>query len=249
MSSRSSIRRNYRSVFRALYPRLETLVHVLKTQAIKADGREGKFWQGGIMKILGISCSSRKEMATHKALEHCLNAARREHSEIDTDILDLADFVVHGCRACGLCQDSLQCSIRDEFRNLIPILADEDVKGMIVGTPVYLGSMAAQCKAFLDRTVMFRRNGFIFRDRVGGALAVGGVRNGGQEIAIQAIQAAMLCHDMIVVSDGVDTAHFGGTVWSGAEGDVEKDAVGLETAANLGRRVADVVCKMHAGNR
>ncbi len=53
---------------------------------------------------------------------------------------------------------------------------------------------------------------------------------------------------MILVSDGGDTSHFGGTVWSGVEGGVEEDAFGLETAANLGRRVADVICKVHTGS-
>jgi len=115
---------------------------------------------------------------------------------------------------------------------------------MIIGTPVYFGSMTAQCKAFLDRCVMFRRNNWIFRNRVAGVLAIGGVRNGGQELAIQGVQAACLCHDMICVSDGQTTAHFGGALWSGGPEGIQNDVIGLETAANLGKRVAQLACQL-----
>ena len=71
-------------------------------------------------------------------------------------------------------------------------------------------------------------------------LAVGGVRHGGQELTLQTLWAAMLCHDMIVVSDGVHTAHFGGALFSGGEGGIAGDEVGLTTARNVGQRVAEV---------
>ena len=115
---------------------------------------------------------------------------------------------------------------------------------MIIGTPVYLGNMTAQCKAFIDRSVMFRRNGWLFRDRVGGVLAVGGFRNGGQELTIQSVQAGMLCHDMICVSDGKPTSHFGGTAHNRPPQGVENDEFGLETVRNLGRRVAEVALRV-----
>jgi multimeric flavodoxin WrbA len=92
---------------------------------------------------------------------------------------------------------------------------------------------------------MFRRNGFLLRDKVGGVIAVGGVRNGGQELTIQMVQAAMLVQDMIVVSEGKPTSHYGATLWSGHPDGIEKDTFGLETARNLGKRVAEVAAKMH----
>ncbi|MBP7934277.1 MAG: flavodoxin family protein [Phycisphaerae bacterium] len=120
----------------------------------------------------------------------------------------------------------------------------ERLAGMIIGTPVYFGSVTAQCRAFLDRCAMFRRNGWVFRDRISGVLAVGGVRNGGQELAIQVVQAAMQCHDMICVSDERPTAHSGATVLSGGEGGVEGDDFGLQTARHLGERVAELAIRL-----
>lgn len=196
------------------------------------------------MKILGISCSPRKEQTTYAALDVCLTSARSIDSSIDTQLIELAGLDIRPCVACGGCKKTLACTIKDDFSSLIPVLSDKEVGGMIIGTPVYFGSMTAQCKAFLDRCVMFRRNGWIFQDRVAGVLAVGGVRNGGQELTMQAVQAACLCHDMICVSDGRETAHFGAALWSGGPDGLENDAIGLETTRNLGRRVAELACRL-----
>jgi len=196
-----------------------------------------------MMKLLGINCSPRKGKTTFYALEQCMTAAREAQIGVETEIIELGGLDIHGCCACGKCKEGLACSINDDFAKLMAQLGASDVKAMVIGTPVYLGTMASQCKAFLDRTVMFRRNGFLFRNRVGGVLAVGGVRNGGQEMTIQAVHAAMLCHDMIVVSDGMNTSHFGGALYSGAEGGIEKDEDGLATARNLGARIASVISR------
>ena len=193
------------------------------------------------MKILGINCSPRKGKTTFYALDQCLEAARKEQAGLETEIIELGGMDIHGCCACGHCKEKLKCSIDDDFAGIIPKLCDDEIKGIIIGTPVYFGTMASQCKAFLDRTVMFRRNGFLFRNKVGAVLAVGGVRNGGQELTLQAVQAAMLCHDMIVIGDGMKTAHFGASLYSGIDGGIENDEIGLITARNLGRRMAGII--------
>ena len=201
-------------------------------------------------KVIGISCSPRKGKTTYKALDVCLKAAREISEEIDTELIELAGLDIRPCNACMQCKKRLKCSIEDDFAELIPVLADKKVTGMIIGTPVYFGMMTAQCKAFLDRCGMFRFNNWIFRNRVGGALAVGGMRNGGQEITLQAVRTVLLCHDMICVSEGKDTAHFGATLVSGGEGGIEADTFGLKTARNLGRRVAQLALLVgHAKNK
>jgi multimeric flavodoxin WrbA len=197
------------------------------------------------MKIVGVSCSPRKGKTTRTSLERCMGAITSNFPEIQTDIIDLAGLDIRGCIACGHCMKELECSQKDDFNDLIPILKDPDFGGLILATPVYLGAMSSQCKAFLDRTVMFRRNGFLFRDLVGGAMAVGGFRNGGQEASILQIQAAMLVHDMILVGDGKPGAHFGGTMWSGHPEGIEKDEPGINTVLSLGQRVAQVALKIH----
>lgn len=195
------------------------------------------------MKILGISCSPRKGQTTTQALEACLQAAAEQGAQ--TQLLELGGLKVNGCLACGHCADKLECSQDDDFPGLIPLLTGPELAGLIVGTPVYFGGMSSQAKALLDRMVMLRRNGFMLRDKVGGVLAVGGFRNGGQELAIGAIQAAMLTQDMVIVGDGQPSAHFGGTLVSGQPGGVAADEFGLSTARGLGQRVAEVAARLH----
>ena len=190
------------------------------------------------MKIIGINCSPRKGQTTQKSLEACLKAVHDKSGDIEIDIIELADLDVRGCLGCDYCKKQLKCKQEDDFNSLIPVLSDEKVAGIIVGTPVYLGTMTSQCKAFLDRTVVLARNGSLLRNKVGGVLTVGGVRNGGQELTIQAIQASLYCHDMICVGGGTNAAHFGAALVSDEQKGIECDEIGLETARDIGRRVA-----------
>ena len=201
------------------------------------------------MTIVGICCSPRKGRATFKAMDICLTAAREVDEKITAEIIELAGKRIDPCIACNICTKDLICGIDDDFGELIPILADKDVAAVVIGTPVYFGSMTAQCKALLDRCVVFRRNGWLLRDKIAGVLAVGGVRHGGQELTLQTVRAAMLCHDMICVGDGQPSGHFGAALYSGGDGGIEADADGLETARNLGRRVAEVSLKLNGTNR
>ena len=196
------------------------------------------------MRIVGICCSPRQGQSTFRAMRVCLDAAREASPQVEVQLIELAGKKIGPCTACGICKQKPICGWQDDFGELIPVLSDPQVAGIIIGTPVYFGNMTAQCKAFIDRCVVFRRNGWLLRDKVGGVLAVGGVRNGGQELTLQSVRAAMLCHDMICVSDGKDSAHFGAALYSGDPGGLDADQDGLNTARNLGRRVTELASRL-----
>ena len=196
------------------------------------------------VRLIGICCSPRQGQSTFKAMRVCLDAATRTGPQIETELIELAGRKIGPCTACGICKQGLICGWEDDFGALIPLLSDPQVAGVIIGTPVYFGGMTSQCKAFLDRCVVFRRNGWLLRNKVAGVLAVGGVRNGGQELTLQSVRAALLCHDMICVSDGQDSAHFGAALFSGCPGGIDADQDGLNTARNLGRRVAELAGRL-----
>jgi multimeric flavodoxin WrbA len=197
------------------------------------------------MKIIGVSASARKNKSTHFLLNECLNEFKRTSEllgkSIEVELIDLAPLKINGCIACDKCKKGVLCSQEDDFQTLIPKLANPEVLGLIVATPVYMGCMSSQAKAFLDRTVLFRRNGFMFKNKFGGVIAVGGSRNGGQELTIQAVHAAMMIHDMIIVGDG---DHFGGAAWANHPDGYEGDGTGISTAKNLGKRMCEVACMM-----
>ena len=191
------------------------------------------------MKIIGVSASARKNKSTHFLLAQCLEAVvQASGNRIATELIDLAPLKINGCIACDACKKKgVMCSQRDDFQALIPKLADPAVAGIILATPVYMGSMSSQAKAFLDRTVLFRRNGFMLKNRLGGAIAVGGSRNGGQELTLQGVHAAMMIHGMIIVGDG---EHFGGAAWSNHPNGYQGDDEGIASAKNLGRSMTEI---------
>jgi len=192
------------------------------------------------MKIVGISCSPRKGRTTAASLKVCLEAAKAAGPNIEVELIELAGMKIDGSLAAGL---PLQPGQRDDFATLVPRLSDPRVAGIIVGSPVYFGSMSSLCKAFLDRCIVFRKKGFALSNKVAGVLAVGGARNGGQELTIQSIQAALLCQEMILVGDGRPTGRIGATLWNKGD-DISHDKFGVATARNLGRRVAEVALRV-----
>ncbi len=186
-------------------------------------------------KILGVSCSPRPGKTTAAALKVCLEAAKAAGPNVETELVELAGFniPVFDPAAPGSA----------DFEKVAAKLTDPKVAGILVGTPVYFGSMSSLCKAFLDRFIALRKDNFALANKVAGVVAVGGMRNGGQELTIQTVQAALLAQEMILVGDGRPTAHRGATLWNQGD-DISKDELGLATARNLGRRVAEVAARL-----
>lgn len=197
---------------------------------------------GPPLKILGVSCSARPGKTTAAALGICLDAARAVSPRIETELIELAGLKIDGALAVpGI---SLAPGARDDFPAVAAKLTDGAVAGIIVGSPVYFGSMSSLCKAFLDRWTVLRKAGFPLSGKVAGVVAVGASRNGGQELTIQCIQAALMCHEMLIVGDGRPTAHRGATLWNNGKDDISGDEFGVSTAKNLGRRVAEVALRI-----
>ena len=193
------------------------------------------------VKIVGICCSPRKGKTTSASLTVCLEAAEGVNERIECELIELAGMKIDGSLAAGL---PLEPGQKDDFPKLVPKLSDPKVAGIIIGTPVYFANMTSLCKAFLERCIVFRKNSFALANKVAGVLAVGGARNGGQELTIQSVQAALMCQEMIIVGDGRPTGHFGATVWNSGKGEVTDDEFGMATTRNLGRRVAELALRM-----
>ena len=103
--------------------------------------------------------------------------------------------------------------------------------------------MSSLCKAFLERLAVLRSPKLLLADKAVGVLAVGAYRNGGQELVIEQIQAAMLCHEVVIVG-GKPKAHQGATLWNAYNDDITKDEFGIATARQLGVRVAEAAIRL-----
>lgn len=198
------------------------------------------------MKVIGINGSPKESGSTTMVgLNHAMSEIQK--LGIEAEVIELSQYDIKGCDACDDCKKTGYCSINDKFSSeLYDKLADEDVKGIIFASPVYFGGMTSQLKALLDRCVVFRRKGFMWENRIAGVLTIGGSRNGGQELAAMNLVTAAMIHGMIVVPDASPTSHFGGLLHARHEGGVTEDRLGLDTAINLGKKVGEVVKKLHS---
>lgn len=191
-------------------------------------------------KILGISGSLRKEGNTSILVKRALKVC--EDNGAKTEFLSLADFRIENCNDCGFCvkEHNFLCPINDDVPKILEKMIEADA--IIIGSPTYFASVSGKLKTLFDRTLPLRRNNFQLSGKIGGAIAVGGSRNGGQEFTIRDIQNWMFLQEMIVVSDR-ETAHFGGICVARKIGDVLKDELGLKTVENLALKVLETLEK------
>ncbi len=185
--------------------------------------------------IVGVACSPRKGKTTAVAMSAALDAARGVDERITTELVDLGGMTVAGSDGSSSAAPS---SGGDDFDSVLPLLQSPNLGGLMIGSPSYFRSLSALCKAFLERLAALREPELQLADLPVGALAVGSYRNGGQELVIEQILTAMLCHEAMLVG-GKPRAHQGATLWNAYGDDITQDLVGMESAQNLGIRVAE----------
>ena len=111
-----------------------------------------------------------------------------------------------------------------------------EADGMVAGSPVYFGTMAAPLKSIFDNFVSTRRK---MEGKVGAAFATSGHPTGGKETTMMSIIQALLIYGMVIVGDPMDASGHYGTACAGAP-----DAPILEEGEKLGRRVAEITLKL-----
>jgi NAD(P)H dehydrogenase (quinone) len=109
--------------------------------------------------------------------------------------------------------------------------------GIVIGSPVYFGSVSAEVKELIDRSVSVRRK---LNNKVGAAFTTSGHVTGGKELTMFSIIAAMLIHEMIIVGDPINAGGHFGVASTGAP-----TASDENNAEALGKRVAEVIKKLH----
>ena len=200
------------------------------------------------VRIVGVSCSPRRGKTTATAVKVALDAAKGVHPEVKVELIDLGGLEISGW-AGGAKPTDVELPKKDDFDLMVlPKLRDPVPEALIIGSPSYFRSMSALCKAFLERLAVLRSPRLLLADVCVGVLAVGAYRNGGQELVIEQIQTAMLCHEVMLVG-GKPRAHQGATLWNAYKDDITKDEFGMATAKQLGIRVAEAALMVAAAKK
>ena len=187
------------------------------------------------MKVLAINGSPRKNGNTQILLDEAVKELER--NKIKVESISITDFDVRPCIGCDVCSKKpWTCPIPDGAIPILKRMADAD--GILIGSPVYCGGVTAQLKALLDRTVIPYQKAEL-KDEVGGAITVGGAKNGGQELTLMQLNAFFLMHDMVVASS--EGGNYGGMATGNDKGEVKQDEEGMKKARAVGLRMTHLL--------
>ncbi len=109
-----------------------------------------------------------------------------------------------------------------------------DYDGIVVGSPVYYGTMAAEVKQLIDESVVHHGK---LDGKVGGAFASSGGPAGGNETTVLDIVKALMIHGMIVKGDA-EGDHYGPTAVGAPD---ERSA---KECRKLGRSMATLALRL-----
>jgi multimeric flavodoxin WrbA len=186
------------------------------------------------LKAIAIVGSPRKHGNTEILASHALKAIAEEG--ISTELITLAGKEIKPCTDCNACEKTGVCTIKDDFTPIFEkMLAAE---GIILASPVYVGSCTALLKAIMERSCMLNIHiGCPFILRVGGPLVVG--RRSGQNFTVAEINYWF--HLMGITVPG---SSYWNIAYGLHPGDVVKDEEGMRTAWDFGKNMATVMKKM-----
>jgi len=104
------------------------------------------------MKIIGVNGSPRKSWNTAVLVMKALEGAAATGAT--TELFHLYDIDFKGCRSCFACKtiggrSYGLCNVKDGLLPVLRKIADADA--LVIGSPIYLGSVTGEIRSFLER--------------------------------------------------------------------------------------------------
>lgn len=98
------------------------------------------------MKVLGISCSNRKDGNSYSLLKEMLS----NMSSVDAKIVQIAELHISPCQLCfdQCAQKPFECAIKDDFGKVLEEMKCAD--GIVVACPFYF-YIPSKSQAFMER--------------------------------------------------------------------------------------------------
>jgi len=181
------------------------------------------------MKILGLSCSPRKQGNTDILVGEALNGAKHEGAEVE--LYSVSGKDIKPCDGCWSCFGTGKCHIKDDMQTVYQKMIEAD--GIIFGTPIYIYSMTAQAKALIDRTLALSSPEKSLANKVGGVIVVAG--SIGIIDAVKDLYFFIAMHKML-------PANLVGA-YANNKGEVRKLEQGMKAAWELGREMVQIAAK------
>jgi multimeric flavodoxin WrbA len=190
------------------------------------------------MKVVAFNGSPRKEGNTSLLIREVFKEL--EKFDIETELIQIGNKVVHPCTACGKCREMLdrRCHIKNDLLNeCIQKMIEAD--GILIGSPVYFADITPETKALMDIAgYVTRGNGQLLARKVGAGVVA--LRRGGELHALNSMNNFFLINQMIIP---------GSSYWNlayGKEpGDVLNDTEGIQTMRKLGENMAWLLGKIN----
>ncbi|OGO36143.1 MAG: hypothetical protein A2147_08850 [Chloroflexi bacterium RBG_16_57_8] len=179
------------------------------------------------MKILGLSCSPRKNGNTVTLLTEALNGAQQEGAEVE--LYSVAGKDIKPCDACRACARTGECHVKDDMQVLSAKLLEAD--GIIFGTPVYFYGMTAQAKTIMDRTIAFGQPAKTMANKVGGVIVTAGSL--GMVDALKDLYFYMVTRQMLPAN----------YVAAYPKADLKQMEKTMKAAGDLGRQMVQIAAK------
>lgn len=202
-----------------------------------------------MIKIVGL-CASPKNGATEYTVKRGLEEIQARFPEAETEFITLRGKKIEPCIDCRACiRKKSWCVLEDDMKELADIILEAD--GLLVASPVYVMGATPQLHAFCSRMrAIHHCFPGMMQDKFVSAIAVGGSRNGGQEMTVNEILNLFGARAMNIVTNAPG-GYLGGKVWSddkGAEG-AAADEIGMDTVLPLAVKLADVCLTYAYGKR
>jgi multimeric flavodoxin WrbA len=187
------------------------------------------------MQILGIMCSPRKGGNTEILVKEALASASQAGAQ--TERVSVVGKNIAPCDGCSGCRKSGTCLIKDDMQDIYRKMEAAD--GIIIGSPVYFGTVSAQGKAVMDRTFAF-----LARQKLKGKVAssILAVRQVGAGQTRNLLYGFFMAHGMFPVRGAIGYGMEKGDVLQGVGGGVNSSA--LEEARNVGTDIVRMVNRM-----
>ena len=186
------------------------------------------------MKVLLINGSPHKRGTTYAALSEVARTLAEEG--VDSEMIQVGHFALHGCMGCGYCFTNGKC-VHDDAVNEVA-KKFEEADGIIVGSPVHYASPTGAVISFLDR--LFYSTRFDKKWKVGAAVVC--ARRGGCTASFDLLNKYFTISGMPVVSS---------TYWNQVHGSNGEEAAldeeGMQTMRNLGRNAAFLIKSIALG--